>query len=137
MQDRTNHALWAGPLLALFGFLSYYTIFYQWPALRDIPWLNLLLLIASVAICWKGFSQAKQHGGWRRIAGGAGLTLSTALTALLTYYCFSLSYGLPNATTAIQVGDYVPEITLQSHLGADTLLSGSERTLLVFYRGHW
>ena len=132
-----NHALWAGPALALFGFLSYYTIFYQWPALRDVPWLNLILLVAASAISYVGFSRARRTGGWRSIAGGIGVAFSVALTALLSYYCFSLSYGLPTTDQALAVGGSIPNIVLQDHQGRDVSLGGNERTLLVFYRGHW
>lgn len=134
---RRNHLLWLGPVLALFGVLSYFTIFYQWPILRDFPWLNLLLLLGAVAACWRGFVRARAAGGWRRIAGAMGMAWSIALTGLFGVYCFALSSSLPGAEQALAVGGAVPDVVLEDTQGTKVALRSPERTLLVFYRGHW
>ncbi len=137
MDTRPNRSLWLGPLLALFGFLSYYTLFYRWPALRDLPWLNLAILGAAVTISWIGLGRARPRGGWRLAAGVAGFGWSVFLTGLLSFYCFSYSYNLPDDDLALAVGAPAPAVTLLDHLGRETPLDDGSRTLLVFYRGHW
>ncbi len=137
MQAPRNRSLWLGPMLALFGFLSYYTIFYRWPALRDFPWVNLILLVAAVAVSWTGLGRARVGGGWKLVAGVAGLAWSLLLTGLLCFYCFYYSYGLPSGEVALAVGAPVPNLTLPDQLGRDIDISDDQPTLLVFYRGHW
>lgn len=137
MNEPRNHALWFGPLLAVFGFVSYYTIFSRWPVLRDVPWLNLGILLIATAVSWKGLRRARPAGGWRRAAGFLAVGLSLSLIGLLSFYCFDLSYGLPSADLALAVGKPVPAITLKDNRGRDVDIARDERTLLVFYRGHW
>lgn len=137
MTGGRNHALWLGPLLAAFGFLSYYTIFYRWPALRDFPWLNLLLLAAAIAVSWAGWRRARAAGGWRRAAGVAGVAWSALLGGLFVVYCFYLSANLPSPGAALAEGQRVPSVTLMDHHGQPLRIGAGELTLLVFYRGHW
>ncbi len=128
------HALWFGPLLAVFGFLSYFTLFYRWPSLRDVPWLNLLILAAAVVMTLAATVQAT---GRRRILGCLGTAFSLFVTGLLCFYAFVFSYQLPAAANALDVGAPVPALTLRDHNGNDAELAATDRTLLVFYRGHW
>ena len=133
-RDTPNRALWVGPLLALFGALSYFTIFYRWPNLRDVPWLNLLILFCAVALSVGGTLRAE---GSRRTIGWLGTGFSIFLTCLLCFYIFSYSYRLPSAATALKVGSAVPALTLRDNHDRDVKLTDLRRAVLVFYRGHW
>jgi hypothetical protein len=134
-----NRAAWLGPLVAVFGLLSYFTIFYRWPALRDFPWLNLLLLLGGIALSVVGLRKAWPVAGWRRIATAVGTIGSVGLTGLFVWYCFFLSYSLPDETRALAVGQPVPEVVIEDHRGAefDLARASDQRIVLVFYRGHW
>jgi len=133
-----NSALWLGPLLAVVGVVSYYTVFYRWPVTRDVPWINFAILLAALALSAIGLARAWSRGGWRRITGAAGLVWSTALTALFVAACTVMS-ALPAPTAALDVGDALPAVTLQDHTGAgvDLAAAAAEPLVLVFYRGFW
>ena len=77
-----NHALWLGPLLAIVGLVSYYTLFYRWPMTRDVPWVNFAILLGALALSAVGLARAWRRGGWRRFAGVAGFLWSTGLAVL-------------------------------------------------------
>ena len=134
-----NHALWLAPILALFGFLSYYALFARWPIFRDVPWLNLLILAAAVGLSISGLRRALPNGLLQRSAGVFGAFLASGLTLLLMVYCFGLSYQLPSAELAAERGEPIPALVLAAHDGADFDLGAGdhERMVLVFYRGHW
>ena len=132
-----NYAAWLAPLVALFGFLSYYTIFNMYPVLRDVPWLNLLILTAAIALGALAFQRAGSTAG--KVGAGAGLALSVALTGLLSLYAFYLSYQLPDAGRVKGEGTPVPTMKLASWDGQPIDLGAASRDklVLVFYRGHW
>lgn len=134
-----NHALWLGPVVAAVGLVSYYTVFNWWPATRDFPWVNLLLLAGGVGLSVAGLRRAWPRGGWRRPAAALGLGLSSLLAATLVWYCFSYSYRLPPASAALDVGDAVPRLALPDPEGRPVEIAAADgvRTLLVFYRGYW
>ena len=134
-----NHGLWLAPILALGGFLSYWGFFARWPIFRDDPWLNLLVLGGAIALSIAALRRAWPSGVWHRIAGIGGVALSSALTVLLLAYCYGLSYQLPSADLAVEAGEPIPPVVLASHDGGQVDLgaAGSERMLLVFYRGFW
>jgi hypothetical protein len=39
---RWNWATWAGFLLSILAFVSYFTILVQFPITRNVPWVNFL-----------------------------------------------------------------------------------------------
>lgn len=125
------------PLLALFGLLSYFFYFSMWPVFRDFPWLNLLILAASVVLAALALRRARSTVG--RVGTGAGLALSVALTGLLCFYAFHLSYQLPDAGRVVDEGTAIPAIQLASWDGKqiDVAAAASDKLILVFYRGHW
>ncbi len=138
-EGRTNHALWLGPLVAVFGFLSYYTIFFWWPITRDFPWVNLILLAIGVTLSITGLRRAWPRGGWRALAGAVGTLVSVTVSGALVFYVFSLSYGLPDEALALGVGEAIPVVSLSDDTGIPVQLAAAagERVILVFYRGHW
>jgi hypothetical protein len=136
---RRNPALWLGPLVALVGLLSYFTVFYRWPLTRDFPWVNLILVGAGVALSLLGLARAWRRGGFWAGAGVLSGVVSVAAAGLLVAYCFVLSYQVPSADSALPVGADVPRLVLADANGANVDLGqlGDGRLLLVFYRGHW
>ena len=132
-----NHLAWIAPLIAIPGFLSYYTFFSMYPAFRDVPWLNLLILIGAVVL--SVMAVRKAGPGWGRAGSIAGLSVSAGLLALLSLYCFVLSYQLPDANRVADDGTRLPQITLASWDGSrvDVAEAASDKLILVFYRGHW
>ena len=134
-----NHALWTGPLVALFGVLSYYTVFRRWPALSDLPWVNLLILALGVGLSLVGLRRSWGRGIWRPAAGLVGLALSGYLASYLAWYCFVRSYELPTSPNALAIGAPLPTTVLDDQDGQpyelDALTDG--RLLVVFYRGFW
>ncbi|MEE2663189.1 MAG: hypothetical protein VX681_03655 [Myxococcota bacterium] len=135
-----NRGLWLGPLIAVLGVASYFTLIVRWPTLSDFPWLNLAILGGAVAASARALPRAWSRGGAaRRAAAVAGLSLSSLCTVILVYYCFFESYGVPDAASALPTGEPVPALTLSSHLDEPVDLAQLARgdVVLVFYRGHW
>ena len=134
---KSNHAAWLGPLIAVPGFLSYYGVFSMYPALRDFPWLNLLILAGATGLSLTAVRRARR--GWSRFGSLAGLSISGGLLALLCFYCFVLSYQVPDANLVADDGTRIPSITLASWDGTqiDLAEAASDKLILVFYRGHW
>jgi hypothetical protein len=136
-RETFNHLAWIGPVVAVFGLLSYFTIFSMWPLFRDFPWLNLLILAIGVGASALALPRAR--GALGRAAGRAGLLLSVSMLGLLCFYAFHLSYQLPDAGRVAGDGTKIPEITLASYDGTpvDIAAAANDKLILVFYRGHW
>lgn len=132
-----NHLAWIAPLIAIAGFLSYYTYFSMWPVFRDVPWLNLLILVLATALSVVAFRRARP--GWGKAASGVGLLVSVGLLGLLSFYCFVLSYQLPDPNLVADDGTRLPAITLASWDGqpVDVAEAANDKLILVFYRGYW
>jgi hypothetical protein len=136
---RLNWNAALGPLVAIVGLLSYFTLFYRWPALRDVPWLNYALLLVAVALSARGLQSAWSRGrALRRSLGALGLALSATLALFFAWYTLVASRQLPDAASALAVGAPLPQIALRDHTGRSVELGALEQPLvLVFYRGHW
>jgi hypothetical protein len=134
---RSNHLAWIAPLIAVPGFLSYYVYFSMWPVFRDVPWLNLLILLVATGMSLVAVRRAST--GLGRAGSVLGLVVSAGLTGMLSFYCFYLSYQLPDANRVADDGTRLPAITLASWDGTPVDVSevASDKLILVFYRGHW
>lgn len=134
-----RHGAWLGPVVAFVGLLSYFTFFNQWPIFRDTPWLNLLILAGAIALSVAGLRASWSKGPVRRIGGGLSVFVSAGLTGLLLFYCYGLSYGLPDAKLAAHDGDPLPQAILLADDGTkvDLQAVAADRLILVFYRGFW
>ena len=133
-----NYLLWLGPLVSLLGFVSYWALFARWPALRDDPWANLIILALGVVASTIALRRAWPGSAWRRIAGSGGLAVSCGLAGLLLFYCYAWSYGLPESPGARAIGDRVPSVALEDQRGKRVDLAAVRgETVLVFYRGYW
>jgi hypothetical protein len=139
-ESASRRRLWVGPLLAVAGFLSYFTVLYRWPALRDVPWANLAILAIALLLSARALPAGWSRGALSRIGAVAGLAVSAGLAALFVWYCFVFSYSLPGEERALAVGAPVPSVVLADHRGAPFDLGRASReqtVLVVFYRGHW
>lgn len=124
---------WSGPLVAVAGLVSYFTLAVRVPVLRDTAGLNLALVAAGLALSIVSLVQRRTV--WRWI----GLTLSTMCAVLFGTYVFSLSSSLPSAKLAVPVGADAPPLELPDTSGRLVSLDdfADQHTLVVFYRGFW
>ena len=53
-----NWPIWAGFLLTLIAFFSYFFVFVWFPVTRDFPWANLLLFAIAAALLLVGVRRA-------------------------------------------------------------------------------
>ncbi len=132
------------------AFLSYYLFFYQFPATRDFPWLNLLLFAVGFIALGVGVRRAfAAPGRWfGKISASFLATLSVLVLSFFVFHIVSYSSQLPASTGAPKVGDKAPDVTLPDSNHQPVKLSevvaglgtepGKDRyVLLVFYRGYW
>jgi cytochrome oxidase Cu insertion factor (SCO1/SenC/PrrC family) len=126
--------LWLGPLLALVGVASYFTVFVNWPITRDVPWVNLILLALALAASIAGLMRAR-----RRVIAAGALALTLALSGFFVWYCYVFSYDIPSAELALDVGAPVPAVVLRDDRGQEVELAklSRDKLVLVFFRGHW
>ncbi len=137
-RTRWNWPVLLGPLLALVGFASYFTLFYWWPVVRDVPWLNYALLVLALALSVRGLQHALGRGALRVSAAVLGTLFSFGVSALFLWYVTAYSRNLPDAASGLPLGAPVPAVTLQDHQGEPVDLRAIDGPLvLVFYRGFW
>lgn len=149
---RLNWPLWAGFLLSLIAFLSYFFVFVWFPVTRDFPWANLLLFAAAAVLLLFGLRRAFSAGRPRptqsKIAGAILTTASVAIFGFFVFAVFIMARQLPASQGAPQIGQKAPDFTLTDTDGKPVSLAGllasrdgqgkSPRgVLLVFYRGYW
>ena len=146
-----NWRLWAGFLLCLVGFISYFVFFYKFPSTRDVPWASFPIFGAAIPFLVVGlrraFGEPQQYRG--KIVGPVLSVLSLLVVGVFCSVVFFETKHLPASSLAPQVGKKAPEFTLpdaNNHLVAlSTLLSSPlpnsqtvpKGVLLVFYRGYW
>lgn len=130
---KKNHLVWVGVLISVIGLVSYFTFFARFPATRDIPWVNLVLVCAGMAVSVLAVR--------RRVSffSVTGFLLSAASAGLLTAYVYVLSNQLPDPEGVVAVGAEAPDFTLADDTGATVGLGDFRGTplVLVFYRGFW
>ena len=132
-KNRRNHGAWIGPLVALIGLVTYFTVAVRFPDLRDSANVNLVLVIGGVAIAAWALLRRRNWKSW------IGFGAAAFVASLLCAYVFVLSNQLPSPATAPVVGAFAPPLELQDQTGRmlalDDLLG--ERVVVVFYRGFW
>jgi hypothetical protein len=146
-----NLSIWFGFLLVIAGFLTY-PFLIQFPATRDVPWVNFLLFSAGLLLLLIGLTRAfgnpKIYRG--KIFGPILMTLSLLVAGAFAYGFFFALRDLPASTSAPDVGQKAPDFTLTDHEDrqvslADLLSSpvSDQSTaqptavVLIFYRGFW
>jgi len=154
MKRRLNWFLWAGFLVSVLAFVSYFLFFAQFPVTRDFPWVNFLLFGAAAVLLVVGlhraFARASSYRG--KVAGPILATLSTLILGFFCFAMFVESRQLPFADHAPRVGQKAPPFSLPDTNGRSESLSellstpigvssalqrGPKGVLLVFYRGYW
>jgi hypothetical protein len=148
---RWNLSIWAGFLLVVAGFLSY-PFFTQFPATRDVPWVNFVLFAAGLALLVMGLTRAFGRPAIYRgkIFGPILAVLSLLVAGLFGYVVFFELRNLPASSGAPHVGQKAPEFTLTdqddrpvslsdllSSPSADASTAKPNAVLLIFYRGFW
>jgi drug/metabolite transporter (DMT)-like permease len=128
-----NHAAWIGPLVALIGLVSYFTVAVRYPDLRDSALLNLVLVFGGLAIAVWAVLRRRNWKSW------FGFGAAAAFTGLFSWYIFLYSSQLPPPDTAPAVGAAAPAIELPDQTGRIVSLGtfSDQRVLVVFYRGYW
>lgn len=149
--SRFNWPIWAGFLLSLIAFLSYFFIFVWFPVTRDFPWANLLLFAGAAALLLVGvrraFAPDRPRPTRSKIAGAILTTLSVAIFGFFVFAVFIMARQLPASHSAPQVGQKAPDFTLSDTNGKAVSLSEllsspvngktTKGVLLIFYRGYW
>jgi cytochrome oxidase Cu insertion factor (SCO1/SenC/PrrC family) len=142
MKRNWNGFVWGGfavVLLAAFSFL----FLIRFPAMRDFPWLNLLLFAAGALLLAAGLRRAfLQPDRYRGKVSGVILSLlSLAIFGLFYYGTFVLTADIPSASSAPRPGATAPDFTLSDATGRPVALSDllkkNRAVLLIFYRGYW
>ncbi len=139
----------AGFLLCGIALLSYPLFFAQFPATRDVAWVNWLLFALGIALVGVGtvraFRQPERYRG--RIMGPVFGVLSLAVLGAFLFMTLSYARQLPESAGAPKVGEKAPDFTLPDSQGKPVRLSsllaesggGAPGTwvVLIFYRGYW
>jgi hypothetical protein len=148
---RFNWPLWAGFLLSLIAFLSYFLIFVWFPVTRDFPWANLVLFALAAVLLVVGIRRAfapdLPHPKRSKIAGAILAGLSVAIFGFFIFATFIIARRLPESDSAPQISQKAPDFTLADTNGKPVSLSellaspikgkSPKGVLLVFYRGYW
>jgi hypothetical protein len=151
---KQNWSIWAGFLIAITAFVSYFFLFAQFPITRDVPWVNFLLFGLAAALLavglWRAFARASAYRG--KVSGPILTALSAVVLGGFCYMVFIESRNLPSASDAPKVGQKAPEFSLPDTDGKSTTLAAllsspiaaksgpghvPRGVLLVFYRGYW
>jgi len=141
--------LWAGVILALLGFFSYFVFFVQFPVTRNFPWANLLLFSLAAAFLVAGtgraFRRAEVYRG--KVLGPILSAVSLLIFGAFIFVTFIVSRQLPASANAPRVGTKAPEfglpdtskkaVTLAELLTTPVNGVPPKGVLLVFYRGYW
>jgi hypothetical protein len=144
-----NWPLWAGFLLSIIAFFSYFAFFVNFEATRDFPWANLALFAIAAVLVLIGLRRAfaQDRPLKSKIAGGLVTTLSLLVLALFIFTIFIAARWLPASQGAPHVGQKAPDFTLSDTNGQSVSLAQlfskpvngktPKGVLLVFYRGYW
>lgn len=141
-----NHAIGLGLLLGLIAVASYFAVVTpmlspRWPALREQPIANLvvmaLALVLSAVGIWRAAGRRPSHRGrvLAPLLGGINL----ALAIFFVWYLNDFSGQLPAAAGAPAVGAPAPDFALTDQRGRPVELAAlrGRPLVLIFYRGFW
>ena len=148
---RINWPLWAGLLLTLVAFMSYFFVFDWFPFTRDFPWANLVLFVLAGALLLmglrRGFASDRPHPVRSKIVTVLVSAFSALVVALFVFSFFVVGRWLPASKGAPHVGQRAPDFTLPDTTGKPVSLNELMTTpingkapkgvLLIFYRGYW
>jgi peroxiredoxin len=148
---KINWPLWAGFVLSLIAFLSYFLVFIWFPVTRDFPWVNLLLFALAAILLFVGvrraFSAAPPRPRRSKVAGAILTALSLTIFGFFVFAVFIMARQLPASNSAPRISQKAPDFTLTDANGKPVSLSellvtpvngqAPKGVLLVFYRGYW
>jgi hypothetical protein len=149
-----NWPAWAGLLLSILGFVSYFVVFARFPLTRNVPWANFLLFGAAVLLVVTGLKRASTGTGslGGKLVSSVLALLSLSILGAFSFMVFRGTRQLPPSHGAPTVGQKAPDFTLRNTrnnpVSLSALLSmpleptssaaGAPRgVLLIFYRGNW
>jgi hypothetical protein len=146
---KINWPIWAGLLLTLFAFVSYFFVFVRFPITRDFPWANFILFAVAAALLLIGIRRAFARMLPRRskVAGVIITGLSIVIFAFFVFATLIMPRWMPAARGAPKVGQKAPEfaltdtnqktVTLAELLSTPVKEKPARGVLLIFYRGYW
>ncbi len=140
MKFLLKYSFWLAPLIAFAGFVSYYTFFARFPTLRDVPWINVPLVILGAVLAVVGLIAGwKEAGVLKKILHVGSAVVSTLIAGLLCFYVYSYSYGIPELSETTEHLETAPDFTLSDANGEMVSLSDfrGKKVVISFYRGFW
>jgi hypothetical protein len=142
--------IWA-PLLAIGALATNFVFFLNPPMQATLPWVGLALALAALVLLGVGIRRAIAH--WQNYRGRAFSVVFSVLAlifAAASLFIFSHARALPKSAGAPQVGQQLPDFTLEDTNGQQVSLDSLFRSspgepsppapktvLLIFYRGYW
>jgi peroxiredoxin len=142
-----NWQIWAALALSLATFFSWPLLFVRWPATRDVPWANLLLLsgavVSGIIGVRRGFAPGP-HRAIRIIVSCLAASLGTIALAQFVLMVLIAPRMVPTSGGAPKVGERAPEFALLDADGRSVSLSSllsspvtdqrrPKGVLLIFY----
>lgn len=139
---RANYLAWLGPIVVLAGSMSYFLFFVYIPGLRDFPWVNLPFVILGMALSSVGLARAlfaRRRKFVAKLIASFGFLFSLAVGGLFCAHIFVLSFQIPGADSAPQVGAPAPGFSLMDQNGEKVELADfqGKKIVVTFYRGWW
>ncbi|HEX7151138.1 MAG TPA: hypothetical protein VF618_06590 [Thermoanaerobaculia bacterium] len=135
-QKRFNWPLWTGLLLCVAAFLTYFTVFVNYPVTRDVPWVNYALFVLALVLLVTGWRRAP-----KKVLASIVAVLGVVIAGAFVFAIASTRGGMPGAAGSPAPGQKAPDFTLADTNGKPVTLSqtlaGSNGVLLIFYRGYW
>ena len=103
---RWNWFAWAGFLLSILAFVSYFTVLVRFPVTRDVPWVNFLLFGAAALFLLAGLKRAftglGSLGG--KFVSSVLALLSISILGVFCFVVFRATRQLPASHGAPTVG---------------------------------
>ena len=136
---RINWPLWSGLLLSIAAFATYFLVFINFPATRDVPWPSLLLFAVAIVLLILGLRRATA----RKVLAWIVTILGIGVAA---FFCFAVLIAgkqLPGSETAVGVGAKAPDFVLLDTTRKPVALAqllaapSNKGVILIFYRGYW
>ena len=137
---RWNGFAWAGFLLSILAFVSYFTVLVRFPATRDVPWVNFLLFGAAALFLPAGLKRAftglGSLGG--KFVSSVLALLSISILGVFCFVVFRTTLQLPASHGAPRVGQKASDFTVRDMRGnlvsLSTLRSSSPETAPLLKR---
>ncbi|HEX5229443.1 MAG TPA: hypothetical protein VFW44_17135 [Bryobacteraceae bacterium] len=143
MTRHRNLLSWIGFVIVIAAVVSYIPLFAVFPATRDVPWVNYLLLVLGGLVLAAGVRRAyrdpERYRG--KVSGVVLAMLSVVLAGIFVYGVTFASKAIPASESALRAGKAAPSFTLADAAGnqvsSSDLLKNHRAVVLVFYRGYW